>query len=102
MRWRSGRGPLDGGEVRGLEIRLDLPLLFSVPGVLPVPNWQIFDGILYVLRTGCQWHALRASGFEGIRPYSTGVRRFTSANDTGIVSILFRRQDPTLLDRVTV
>ncbi len=30
----------------------------GIVGRPPRPNRQIFDGILYVLRTGCQWHAL--------------------------------------------
>lgn len=26
-----------------------------------VPDWQVLDGIFFVLRTGCQWNALSAT-----------------------------------------
>jgi transposase len=38
----------------------------------PVPFRQVFDGILYVLRTGCQWKALPKEYGSG----STAHRRF--------------------------
>ncbi len=39
----------------------------------PVPDRQALNGILFVLRTGCQWNALNATG---ICSSSTAHRRF--------------------------
>lgn len=35
----------------------------GMPGRPPLPNRQVVNGILYVLRTGCQWKSLRTEWF---------------------------------------
>lgn len=35
----------------------------GTPGRPALPNRQVFDGILYVLRTGCQWKSLKTEWF---------------------------------------
>jgi putative transposase len=35
----------------------------GTPGRPAVPFWRIFDGIIYVLRTGCQWSAMPRAEF---------------------------------------
>lgn len=49
----------------------------------PRPNRQIFDGILYVLRTGCQWHALPRRLYG---PASTVHARFSEWVRSGVFS----------------
>ncbi len=49
----------------------------------PRCNRQIFDGILYVLRTGCQWHALPRRRYG---PASTVHARFSEWARSGVFS----------------
>ena len=51
-----------------------LPEPRAKTGRRPVPNHELLGGILYVLRTGCQWYELPAS--ECTHHYSTAWRRF--------------------------
>ena len=46
-----------------------------------VPDRQAMDGILFVLRTGCQWNALNATG---ICSSSTAHRRFQQWIEAGV------------------
>lgn len=47
----------------------------------PVPDRQALNGILFVLRTGCQWNALNATG---LCSSSTAHRRFQSWVRAGV------------------
>jgi len=53
-----------------------------------VPDRQAFKGILFVLRTGCQWNALNATG---ICSSSTAHRRFQQWRDAGVFRRLWKR-----------
>jgi putative transposase len=53
----------------------------GTPGRPAVPYRRIFDGILYVLRTGCQWSALPR---EAYAPKSTVWGRFKQWVEAGI------------------
>ncbi len=55
----------------------------GIVGRPPRPNRQIFDGILYVLRTGCQWHALSRKLYG---PASTVHARFSKWVRSGVFS----------------
>ncbi len=63
----------------------------GTPGRPVVPFRQVMDGILYVLRTGCQWKALPREYGSG----STCHRRFQAWVDAGV----FERLWGTLLTR---
>lgn len=52
-----------------------------------VPNRQVMDGIFFVLRTGCQWNALNATG---ICSSSTAHRRFQEWRAAGLFEQLWR------------
>ena len=54
---------------------------FSVGGRPRVENRQAMNGILFVLKTGCQWNALNATG---ICSSSTSHSRFQEWNSTGV------------------
>ena len=47
----------------------------------PVPDRKCMDGILFVLRTGCQWNALNATG---ICSSSSAHRRFQEWVEAGV------------------
>ena len=47
----------------------------------PVPDRQVLNGVLFVLRTGCQWNALNATG---ICSSSTAHRRFQCWVQAGV------------------
>jgi putative transposase len=53
----------------------------GTPGRPAIPFRKIFDGIIYVLRTGCQWGALPRSEFA---PKSTVWGRFNQWNKAGV------------------
>lgn len=52
----------------------------------PVPARKILNGILFVLRTGCQWNALNATG---ICRSSTAHARFQAWRSTGVFAKLW-------------
>jgi len=52
------------------------------------PNRDCLNGILFVLRTGCQWKALDATG---ICPGSTAHDRFQQWVQAGVFEALFHR-----------
>lgn len=51
-----------------------------------VPNRQAMDGIFFVLRTGCQWNALNATG---ICSSSSAHRRFQEWRAAGVFAKLW-------------
>jgi len=53
----------------------------GTPGRPAVPYRRIFDGILYVLRTGCQWSALPRAEYA---PKSTVWGRFKQWAEAGV------------------
>jgi len=53
----------------------------GTPGRPAVPFRRIFDGILYVLRTGCQWRALPRKEYA---PKSTVWGRFKQWVEAGV------------------
>jgi putative transposase len=53
-----------------------------------VPDRDAMDAILFVLRTGCQWNALNATG---ICSSSSAHRRFQEWERVGVFSELWRR-----------
>lgn len=53
-----------------------------------VPDRAAIDGILFVLRTGCQWNALNQTG---ICSSSTAHRRFQEWRDAGVFRRLWKR-----------
>ena len=53
-----------------------------------VPDRAALDGIYFVLRTGCQWGALRATG---ICSKSSAHRRFTEWVEAGVFHEFWRR-----------
>jgi len=53
-----------------------------------VPDRQVMDGIFFVLRTGCQWRALDATG---ICDGSTAHRRFQEWERAGFFDALWER-----------
>lgn len=53
-----------------------------------VPNRSAMDAVLFVLRTGCQWHALDATG---ICSCSSAYRRFREWLEAGVFEELWRR-----------
>src|SRR6202140_1116035 len=53
-----------------------------------VADRQAMNGILFVLRTGCQWNALNATG---ICSYSSAYRRFREWTGAGVFLELWRR-----------
>ncbi len=57
----------------------------GTPGRPVVPFRQVIDGILYVLRTGCQWKALPREYGSG----STCHRRFQAWVQTGVFEKLW-------------
>jgi putative transposase len=56
----------------------------GTPGRPPVPFRQVIDGILFVLRTGCQWKALPNCFGSG----STVHRRFQQWERSGIIDTI--------------
>lgn len=58
----------------------------KVGGRPPVPARRVFAGILYVLRTGCQWKAVPATFASG----STIHRRFQDWERQGVFARLWR------------
>lgn len=52
-----------------------------------VPNRKVMDGIFFVLRTGCQWNALNATG---ICSSSTAHRRFQEWQSAGVFATLWK------------
>ena len=52
-----------------------------------VPDRDAMNAILFVLRTGCQWNALDATG---ICSCSSAYRRFREWTDTGVFEALWR------------
>jgi transposase len=55
-------------------------------GARRVPDRDVLDGIFFVLRTGCQWHALDATG---ICSGSTAHRRFQEWESAGFFDVLW-------------
>lgn len=55
-------------------------------GARRVPDRVVFDGIFFVLRTGCQWRALNATG---ICSSSTAHRRFQEWRQAGLFDALW-------------
>ena len=53
-----------------------------------VPNRQAMDGIFFVLRTGCQWNALNATG---ICSSSSAHRRFQEWRAAGVFEQLWKQ-----------
>jgi len=53
----------------------------------PVPFRQVLDGILFVLRTGCQWKAVP----KGLTSGSTLHRRFQAWVGVGVFRVLWKR-----------
>ena len=53
-----------------------------------VPNRSAMDAIFFVLRTGCQWNALRATG---ICSSSSAHRRFLEWTEAGIFTEFWKR-----------
>lgn len=53
-----------------------------------VPDRDAMNGILFVLRTGCQWNALDATG---ICSCSSAYRRFREWTDAGVFEALWRK-----------
>jgi len=53
-----------------------------------VPDRRLMNGILFVLRTGCQWHALDATG---ICAGSTAHDRFTEWTKAGVFRKLWQQ-----------
>ncbi len=53
-----------------------------------VPDRDAMDAILFVLRTGCQWNALNATG---ICSSSSAHRRFQEWREAGVFEELWRR-----------
>ena len=53
-----------------------------------VPNRNAMNAILFVLRTGCQWNALSATG---ICSCSSAYRRFREWTDEGVFEEFWRR-----------
>jgi putative transposase len=58
----------------------------GTPGRPPVPFRKVIDGILFVLRTGCQWKALPDCFGSG----STVHRRFQQWERAGIIDAIMR------------
>ena len=80
--------------------RLNDPLWKEIEGLLPprkrhplgchnprVPDRDAMNAILFVLRTGCQWNALDATG---ICSCSSAYRRFREWTDAGVFEALWR------------
>ena len=59
----------------------------GTPGRPAVPSRCIFDGLLYVLRTGCQWRALPRAEFA---PKSTVWGRFQQWVEAGVFAQAWR------------
>jgi len=59
----------------------------GTPGRPIVPFRQVLDGVLYVLRTGCQWKALPREYGSG----STCHRRFQAWVEAGVFERLWAR-----------
>ena len=53
-----------------------------------VPDRDAMNGILFVLRTGCQWNALDATG---ICSCSSAYRRFREWSEAGVFENLWRK-----------
>lgn len=53
-----------------------------------VPNRNAMDAILFVLRTGCQWNALNATG---ICSSSSAHRRFLEWTEAGVFTEFWKR-----------
>ena len=59
----------------------------GTPGRPALPNRQVLNGILYVLRTGCQWKALRTEWFGA----SSSIHaRYQAWVELGVFERLFR------------
>jgi transposase len=58
----------------------------DTPGRPPVPFRKVMNGILFVLRTGCQWKALPGCYGSG----STAHRRFQQWVRSGIIDAIVR------------
>jgi putative transposase len=54
----------------------------------PVDNWRAMDAIFFVLRTGCQWNALNATG---LCSNSSAHRRFREWTAAGVFRQLWAR-----------
>ncbi len=59
----------------------------GVPGRPPLRNRQVLNGILYVLRTGCQWKSLKTEWFGAS---SSLHARFQTWQQTGVWEQVFR------------
>jgi putative transposase len=59
----------------------------GTPGRPAVPFRRIFDGLIYVLRTGCQWRALPRGEYA---PKSTGWGRFKQWVEAGVFEQAWR------------
>lgn len=57
-------------------------------GRKPRPDREVLDAILFVLRTGCQWNALNATG---LCPSSTAHDRFQKWEQAGVFLKLWRQ-----------
>ena len=70
-----------------LEPLLPAPRSVGLPGRPQVPFRQVLDGILYVLRTGCQWKAVPKEFGSG----STCHKRFREWERAGIFEQLWAK-----------
>lgn len=64
------------------------PRDLSLGGRPRVPDRQAMNGILFVLKTGCQWNALNATG---ICSSSTAHSRFQEWNQFGVFQKIWER-----------
>jgi len=59
----------------------------GTPGRRALPNRRVFNGILYVLRTGCQWKSLKTEWFGA----SSSVHdRYQVWREAGLLEAIFR------------
>src|SRR5512134_1896494 len=59
----------------------------GLPGRPALPNRQVFNGLLYVLRTGCQWKSLKKEWFGAS---SSLHARFQAWRQAGLCQQIFR------------
>jgi transposase len=100
--------PGDGGQDASAQRRVTMAGIFRVPdamwerieplipppakvhrfggGARRIPDRVVFDAIFFVLRTGCQWHALDVSG---ICSGATAHRRFQEWEQAGLFDALW-------------
>jgi transposase len=72
---------------RELEPLLPAPRSAGLPGRPQVPFRKVLDGILYVLRTGCQWKAVPKEFGSG----STCHKRFQEWEQAGLFEQLWEK-----------